>query len=130
MNADSKIRIDPIRITKERITQKTNIQKTKNIRKNIVKEMDILTGKEENGNQETNIRNGNSQEKERTHTDLKKKEQENHHFIQKIHQDNFKRRTDLTIKKNSRIRKCGVITVKQTHILPTVVINIEKKKKE
>src|SRR5260363_309509 len=99
-------------------------------KKKKIKEMNILTRKEENGNQETNTRNGNSQEKEKTHTDLKKKEQENHHFIQKIHQDNFKRRTDPMTKKNSRIRKCGVITVKQTHILPTVVINIEKKKKE
>jgi len=95
--------------------------------------MDILIRKEELGNQEKNIKNRKNQEKERTHPsllNLKKKDSRNHHFTQRTHQDKTKRNINHSTRKNTRIRKCGVLIVRQTHTLPIVVINSEKTKKE
>ena len=95
--------------------------------------MDILTKKKELGNQKKNIKNRKNQEKEKTHSSLlepNKEDSRNHHFAQRTYQDNMKRNINHSIKKNTRIRKCGATTAKQTHTSPIAVINIEKTKKE
>ncbi|CAG8816135.1 3181_t:CDS:2, partial [Gigaspora rosea] len=112
---------------KERNSQRKNSQKIE-AEKNLTKK-DIQTKKEVHGNPEKTIRDGRNQRKEKTHPSLlepKKKDSRNHHFAQKTHQDNTKRNINHLTKKNTRIRKCGVITAKQTHILPIAVINTEK----
>ncbi|CAG8817687.1 21195_t:CDS:2, partial [Gigaspora rosea] len=116
-------------VIKERNSQKKDSQKIKAEKNSTKKGTDIRTKKEEHGNPEKTIRNRRNQRKEKTHPSLlepKKKDSKNYHFAQKTHQGNTKRNINHLTKKNKRIKKCGVIIVKQIHISPIAVINTEK----